>query len=148
MQTQEQKRMRAKELLIKQLEVGIKPITHSNLNERPYTPQEREEKEKQIKILEQRLAGVKRKKTKTTIKRIEEDEWVIEIYSVKFGYIKNSERRKNKGKSGKKMKKVKTLSLTQTVKNRPGLILQYKNGLMGVSPKNHVFKLVKKEVGY
>ena len=31
------------------------------------------------------------------------DKWIIDIYTVTYGYIKRAERRKNKGKSTKKM---------------------------------------------
>ncbi len=145
MHTQEQKRLRAKQLLVQQIELGIKPISKKNPVERPYTEREIQEKKDQIEILNARLNGEKRfSKNKKQQEVREEENWVIEIYKINFGYVKNSERRKLKGGSKKKLKKVKTMTLHQTVKNRPGLINQYKAGLMGISPKTHAFKMVQK----
>jgi hypothetical protein len=74
------------------------------------------------------------------------ERWYIDIYSIKYGYIKNSERKKQKGKSRKKMKKVKTSSLLKSVVAQDGMITAYKEGRMGLSPKNHSFKLRKEEL--
>jgi hypothetical protein len=99
----------------------------------------------EVKILHDRLNGtkkaVKRKNTEGTGNNSKEDRWLIDIYSVNYGYVKNSERRKNKGKSKKKLKKVKTVSLLRTVVAQNGMITAYKEGRMGLSPKSHAFKL-------
>lgn len=74
-----------------------------------------------------------------------DDKWVIDIFSIKYGYVKQSQRRKNKGKSKKKMKRVKTSSLVKTVSNHPGLLDSYREGRMGMSPKTHTFRMRKIE---
>lgn len=147
MLTQHQRWENAKTLLIKQISLNIKPVSDKNLRERPLTQEEVEQKRQWISILDKKLNGTytKTKKTKTKQGQEGEDGYLIEIYTVKYGYIKNSQRRKLKGQSKKKLKKVKTLSLIQTVKSRPGLITMYKTGLMGLSPKSHVFKVRKIE---
>jgi hypothetical protein len=108
------------------------------------TLDDKERISKEIKLLQSRLNGEK----KATKKKVaagengkQDDKWLIDIYSVNYGYVKNSERRKNKGKSKKKMKKVKTTSLLRTVVAQSGMINSYKEGRMGLSPKTHVFKL-------
>lgn len=99
----------------------------------------------EMKILTDRMNGVKKalKKQPEPGKNISKDKWLIDIYTVNYGYVKNSVRRKkeNKGKSKKKMKKVKTTTFVKTVINQPGMIQSFKEGRMGLSPKTHVFKL-------
>lgn len=74
------------------------------------------------------------------------EKWFIDIYSVSYGYVKNSERRKNKGKSTKKLRKRKTVGFVRSVVAQEGMITAMKEGRMGVSPKTHVFKMRKEEV--
>lgn len=74
-----------------------------------------------------------------------EDRWFIDIYTIKYGYMKNSERRKNKGKSKKKMRRVKTVSFIKSIIAQPGMIQSFKEGKMGISPKSHTFKMRKDE---
>jgi hypothetical protein len=73
------------------------------------------------------------------------DKWYIDVYTIKYGYIKNSERRKNKGKSRKKMKRVKTVSFIKSMIAQPGMIQAFKEGRMGLSPKHHTFKLRRED---
>jgi hypothetical protein len=144
----EQRRQSALSLLTKQLEAGIKPASRKNPEERPLTDKEINEKKSQIDTLQRRLRGEKVvKKQVVNGKTVEkqDDGFSIEIYSVRYGYQSKAAARSAKGKKKKGMKKVKTMTLLQTVKNRPGLITAYKNGTMGISPKSHVFKMVKKE---
>lgn len=104
--------------------------------------------ESQIGILNDRLNGIKKRKKKNRSEKeqvSEEKDWVIDIYNVVYGYAKRSERRKTKGKSRKSLKRTKNVSLLKTVKNKPGLITAYRDGKMGVSPKNHKFILRKIE---
>jgi pullulanase/glycogen debranching enzyme len=142
------RRQSALNLLQKQLEAGIKPASRKNPEERPLNGKEIDEKKSQIDILQRRLRGEKVIKTQVVNgKSVEkqEEQWSIEIYTVKYGYTSKSAARSAKGKKKKGMKKIKTMTLFQTVKNRPGLITAYKAGTMGISPKSHVFKMVKKE---
>lgn len=74
------------------------------------------------------------------------ERWIIEIYTVTYGYIKRSERKKNKGKSTKKMKKHKTVSFLRSMVAQPGMIQSLREGRMGVSPKTHTFRLKKEEI--
>lgn len=74
------------------------------------------------------------------------DKWYIDIFAIKYGYVKQSERRKNKGKSKKKMKRVKSSSFLKSVIAQPGMITAYKDGRMGLSPKQHSFRLRKEDL--
>lgn len=74
------------------------------------------------------------------------ERWYIDIYAIKYGYMKNSERRKTKGKKRKALKRVKTTSLLKSVVAQDGMITAYKEGRMGLSPKTHAFKLRKEEL--
>lgn len=101
--------------------------------------------EKDIKILKDRLAGIKKPvKTKSgavVVNGKKEDRWFIDIYNISYSRVKRSERRKNKGKSRKKMRTQKTVSLLKTVTAQDGMITSYREGRMGLSPKNHKFIL-------
>jgi hypothetical protein len=138
------------------LKRGTKPVSKNNLVEREYTKEEIAEMQSQIEVLKRRINGESISKTKTPKIRSSkskdvdsenyDDGYVIKIYSVKFGFVNKAAKKQTKGKSKavkKKMKKEKNDVLVQTVKNRPGLINRYKSGLMGYSPKNHTFKMVK-----
>ena len=74
------------------------------------------------------------------------DKWIIDIFTVTYGYIKRSERKKNKGKSTKKMKKHKSVSFVRSVIAQPGMIQSLREGRMGISPKTHTFRLRKEEI--
>ena len=83
-------------------------------------------------------------------KKVEQskDKWFIDIYTVQYGYVKHSDRRKNKGKSRKGLKKTKNVSFIRSIVAQDGMITAYKDGRMGVSPKSHIFKLRKEEPSY
>jgi len=107
------------------------------------TEQDKKRLQKEITSLTNRINGVKKK----TIKKenaVEEkvNPWVIDIFSIKYGYQNKAAKKiakKSRG-SRKKMKRVKTMTLVKTVVLQKGLLQKYKDGLMGISPKNHVFK--------
>lgn len=136
-----------------QLASGVKPLESARLQAgdrvmQELLPQDSKRILKEIITLEDRLSGKRKqqpKKSPTEVATREDDKWLIDIYSVKYGYVKQAERRKNKGKSKKKMKKVKSVSLLKSVKAHPGDILAYREGKRGLSPKDHVFKMRKEE---
>ena len=70
---------------------------------------------------------------------------MIDIFSIKYGYVKQSERRKNKGKSKKKLKKVKHSTLLKTVHAQVGMMQNLREGRGGYSPKHHSFRMRKLE---
>ena len=82
----------------------------------------------------------------------ESNSHVIEIYEIKTT-VKNSARRASKKDSNKanlmksrsKEKTERSRTLMNTVPFAKGLMKKYESGLMGISPKNHVFVLVKKD---
>jgi hypothetical protein len=126
---------------------GIKPVSCKNPEERPYSEKEKQDMKAQMELLKRRIDGEslsRSKKVKPTTKEAPEDEWEIQIYSVRMGYASKAAKKKAKNKKKTGMKRVKSMTLIQTVKNRDGLITAYKAGTMGISPKNHVFKMVKK----
>lgn len=107
--------------------------------------------EKEAKILSDILSG--KKKTVVNekgelVKEESKEKWYIDIYQIHLGYVKNSERRKNKGKSRKKMKKVRSTSFVRSVIMQPGMMQAYRDGKMGISPKNHSFRARKEEPAY
>lgn len=106
------------------------------------------ELEREIKTLQDRLAGIKKSVPKSGAKTEVRDElrWFIDIYSVSYGYTKRSTRRQNKGKSRKKIKRAKTITFLKSVIFQPGMMDAYKEGRMGISPKQHVFKARKEEI--
>lgn len=99
-------------------------------------------------ILEDRLSG---KKKQNTVKNKETGEvtpklrYFVDIYSIHLGYVKNSDRRKNKGKSRKKMRKVKNTTFVRSVVFQPGMVESFREGRMGVSPKTHTFRVRREE---
>ena len=107
--------------------------------------------EKDVERIERELESLTNPRTKKKLipgtTKIE-DKWYIDIYTIKYGYVKQSERRKNKGKSRKKMKRVKSSSLLRTVIAQTGMITAYKEGRMGLSPKQHSFKLRKEDISF
>lgn len=148
------RRERAKERLKAQLEKGTKTEKVSQLtlattgaNQIPLTKEDITRIKKELVALDgkPRKKGATKKKQEGEVTE-EKDKWFIDIYSISMSYVRNSERRKNKGKSKKKMKKVKNTAFVKSVVARPGLITQYKDGKMGISPKTHVFKMRKEEI--
>lgn len=144
----------ALERMQKQLLSGVKPEkqngqTFKNLV--PMTSSDKERLSNEIAILQDRINGIKHKKV--TAKTVEvaknQKRYVIECYSVRYGFVKKADKRATKGKSKStkmKSKRVKTLTLVKSVDcHSKDLLSRYKDGLMGMSPKLHVFKL--KEVG-
>lgn len=120
----------------------------------PLTVKDVDRINKEISTIESYLAGnytkaSKQKRKQVTANEVVEEEntrykdWIIEIYSVKFGFEKKADRKNSKGSKGsrRKMKKKKTLNFIRSVAMRKGLMRKFRDGLMGISPKNHVFKL-------
>lgn len=121
-----------------QVKKGIK-FNGLRLNEK-----DRKRIEEELQNLRNSLEN-KKKKAKAGGDNKQKDKWFIDIYSVQYGYVKRSDRRKNKGKSRKGLKKTKNVSLLKTVVAQDGMITAYKEGRMGLSPKTHAFKLRKDE---
>lgn len=100
--------------------------------------------QQEIQTLTNRINGVKKSKIQVKSTEIVEQKntWVIDIYAIKYGYQNKAAKKAAKKSSGsrKKMKRVKQMSLVKTVVLVPGSLQKYKDGLMGISPKNHVFK--------
>jgi len=99
-------------------------------------------------VLEDRLSGKKKVvviKDEKTGAVVPKQRWFIDIYSVHMSYVKNSERRKNKGKSKKKLKKVKSTSLIRSIIFQEGMIDSFRQGRMGISPKTHTFRIRREE---
>lgn len=105
--------------------------------------------EEEILSLKDKLSGKKKmvvNEKGNLVVEVPKERWFIDIYTIHLGYIKNSERRKNKGKSRKKMKKIKTTSFVKSMVAQPGMIQSFREGRMGVSPKSHTFRLRKEEL--
>lgn len=104
----------------------------------------------EISTLTDILSGKKKIKVdeKGELKVVEKpkERYFMDIYSIHLGYIKNSERRKNKGKSRKKMKKMKGKSFVKSVVLQPGMVQQFREGRMGISPKSHTITIRKEEI--
>lgn len=130
------RRKKAKSRLEKQLEIECKA---------EFTPLNVLRIEQEIKTLTDRLSGIKkplkRDKDKIIVNGKKEDRWWIDIYSISYARIKRTERKKNKGKSRKKMRTQKTVALLRSVVAQEGMITNYRDGRMGMSPKNHKFVL-------
>lgn len=107
----------------------------------------------EIQTLKASLQGIKKTRiSKTTSEPVEvkKNTWVIDIFSIKYGY-ENKAAKKQAGKtkgSRKKMKRVKKMTLVKSVSMIPGVLQKYKDGLMGISPKQHVFKARNTEVEF
>lgn len=107
----------------------------------------------EIQTLKLSLQGIKKTRiSKTTFEPVEvkKNTWVIDIFSIKYGY-ESKAARKQAGKtrgSRKKMKRVKRMTLVKSVSMIPGVLQKYKDGLMGISPKQHVFKARNTEVEF
>lgn len=104
---------------------------------------------KEIGILTDRLAGkrkIKRMKVNAEGQLVaEKDKYYLDIMTVSFSKVKHSDRRKNKGKSRKKMRNKKTVTLLKSVILQPGMLQSYREGRMGLSPKTHSFRIRKHE---
>lgn len=104
---------------------------------------------KEMTVLKERLEGKKKKKIDKEGAPVQEKErWFIDIHAIHLSYVKNSERRKNKGKSRKKLKKVRTTAFVKSVVAQPGMIQNYREGKMGISPRTHSFRMRKEEPNY
>lgn len=140
--------------LEKQLENGNKPLESARLYERvmqPLTPKDIKRIKNEMNILHDRLDGKKKKrvsKKQTSTVTVSDERWLIDIYSIHYGYVKRTDRKKNKGKSRKKMKKQKSVSFVKTVVAQAGMINNYREGKMGISPRFHKFVLRKDETYY
>lgn len=73
------------------------------------------------------------------------DKYWIEIFSIHYSKIKHSDRRKNKGKSRKKLRVKKAKTFLKKVVLQPGLLQRYRDGVMGLSPKTHSFSIRRDE---
>ncbi len=93
------------------------------------------------------LSGGKKKKKQTIVDGVErvEDRWYIDIFRISYSKVKRSERRKNKGKSRKKLRTLKSVSFVKTVVLQPGMMQAYRDGRMGISPREHSFRTRKDE---
>lgn len=101
---------------------------------------------REIANIKKNLDGSKKKKQEQEESNKKGDRWFIDIFAIHLGYVKNSERRKNKGKSRKKLKKVKTVNFVKSIIAQPGAIQSYREGRMGLSPKTHTFRMRKEEI--
>lgn len=100
----------------------------------------------ELVLIEAYNSGKKKvKKTKEGKVVEEKQRWFIDILSVAYGYVKRTERKKNKGKSRKKLKRIKSITFLKTVVAQEGMITAYREGRMGISPKTHTFRLRKDE---
>lgn len=133
----------------KQLKSGEK---HQKINGKttdvliPLSKHDKNRLSQEIASLKRRISGdrvVKAKSTNnTSLEENKYEGWVIDIYNVKFGYQNQADRKAaKKGGKRKKMKKKKTLTFLKSVNMKSGLLKKYKDGLMGISPKTHVFKI-------
>lgn len=114
----------------------------------PLTPLDITRIKQDITNTKNRIGKSNTRRAKKTLGALESkgDKWFIDIYTVTYGYVKRSERRKNKGKSTKKLKKKKTVSFLKSVVAQEGMITAMKEGRSGLSPKTHVFKLRREEL--
>lgn len=97
------------------------------------------------------LSGKKKEKVDDKGKTVIEapkDKWFIDTYAIHLGYVKNSDRRKNKGKSRKKMRKTRSTTFVKSVVMQPGMMQAYREGRMGISPRQHSFRARKEEPNY
>lgn len=105
---------------------------------------------KELGLVNSYLSGKKRvrrvKKGQAMVSADNKDRWFLDIFKLHYGYTKRSERRKNKGKSRKKMKKVKTVTFVKSVILQPGMMAAYRDGKMGISPREHSFRARKEEI--
>ena len=107
--------------------------------------------EKEIQNLEDIVSG-KKKEVKdekgAVVVAIPKERWFIDIHQIHMSYVKNSDRRKNKGKSRKKMRKMRAKSFVKSVVLQPGMLEQYRSGKMGISPKTHSFSARKEDIAF
>lgn len=131
--------------LKKQLVGGVKVVKDVEI---PLEPRDKERIKKEISILNDRLAGKKKgvkELPKGAAPEAPKQKWFIDIYQIHLGYVKNSERRKNKGKSRKKMRKTRNVTFVKSVIMQEGMMQAYREGRMGISPKNHSFRARREE---
>lgn len=147
MQRKKERQASVKERLEKQLVANTKNTKEGIV---PLTPTDTTRIKSELKALTLYLEG--KKKTKIVVtdgkEQAKGDKWFIDIYSISMSKVKRSERRKNKGKSRKKMRTSRTKAFLKSVTVQPGLIQAYREGRMGISPKSHSFSLRKEEPSY
>lgn len=137
------RRLKVKKQLENQLVSGVKTKKEGPV---ALSIEDRKRIQKEITILSDRLSGKKKnKKVVEGVKEEEKDKWVMDIYSITYGYVKRSERKKNKGKSRKKLKRQKSVSLVRSIVVQPGMVENYRQGKAGISPRTHKFTLRKEE---
>lgn len=140
------KRKKALDRLVVQLESGKKMVKDTI---QPLTPADVSRIKQEITNLEHYLSGKKkprkRKLKEGEIEQPQGDKYWIEIFSISFSTIKRSDRRKNKGKSRKKMRIQRSVTFVKKVVMQPGLLQKYRQGIMGISPRNHSFRVKKDE---
>lgn len=139
------RRMRAKKRLIITLDSGVK--VNKDGSKAPLNEGDVKRISNEIQRLDHYIQGGKKEKKNQQGEVIEKekDVYFIDIYSISTSYVKRSERKKNKGKSTKKLKQQKTVSFVRSVKSQPGMITAYKDGKMGLSPRTHKFQMRKEE---
>ena len=115
----------------------------------PYTDKQKETMKKELETLTDRLSGIKKKrevKNEQTGEVIKKDRWFIDIYHIHMSSVKRSDRKKNKGKSRKKMRSVRSRTFVKSVVFQEGMMQSFRDGKMGISPKNHSFVARKEEL--
>lgn len=131
------------ERMQKQLLSGMKPEKQTGMLIEMMV-QDKNRLNQEIQSLTNRINGTKKKKCKKTfVAEEKENPWVIDIFSIKYGYQNKAAKKAAKKSRGsrKKMKRVKTVTLVKSVVAIQGYLQKYKDGLMGISPKNHIFKM-------
>ena len=139
--------------LHEQLNSGVKPVYNeetSEWNKQILSEEDKLRITEEIRLLDYYLNGGKKARPQASSGDIVEEKekvrYFIDISSVSHGYVRRSVRKKNKGKSTKKLKAQKSVTFIRSVVARPGDILAYKEGRMGLSPKNHIFKIRREEI--
>lgn len=150
MSTEKQKRRKgAKDRLEAQLLSGVKRTKEGDV---ALSESDVKRIKAEIASLSDYLSG--KKKTSKTVNQTDpkdnkpKEKWFIDIYAINLGTTRHSDRRKNKGKSRKKLRKTRSTTWVKTVTLQPGLVQAYREGRMGISPRSHSFRLRKEEPSY
>lgn len=147
------RRQEAAKRLHSQLERNNKTFTNKEtgvIEKIALTKEDRLRIAKELEVLGDYMQGKKKvqKNRRSVIKTDGEkpkDKWFIDIHSISTSYVKRSVRKKNKGKSTKKLKRVKSVNFIRSVVARDGDITAYREGRMGISNRLHTFRM-RKEV--
>jgi len=145
----EERMKRAKSRLESQLLTGVK--SKGDIQDIPLTEKDKERIKEEITTIDDKLNNRKKAKVDNkgnTVIEVAKDKWFIDIYQIHLAYVKNSERRKLKGKSRKKLRKTRSTTFVKSVVMQPGMMQAYRDGKMGISPKNHSFRARKDEPNY